>query len=543
MIAKFPKKLIPLLCFISYFLMFYGCQASEDGIGANNGNVTGMELGTKDSPEEEEDTDILTIVETMISPLQVVDLSENGMIELKSQANEPKSHLIMIANPNELDVVIGTATPAEILDENNTELNLDTELSSCLVQELLQAGQSCSLVIHHQPELGTKSFQIKLLYSVAEQEKILDLNILSIGETPAILEVDNLPMNGYFEFSGPALEINELTVRLVNTGVADASEIYLTGIDDPDGQEMPLPFMINEAESSCLTQDSLPAGESCDLLLFKELTLSYNIDSFIVHYHNGAEETQFGIGIRSHGDAPAILEVSNLPAAGHFELSGVIGESVSETIVVRNTGSGPATQLGLSTIPDPDFNPRALPVDLDANSSCLKREALYPNETCEFNISKTLNRGINIDHLIVDYFNGISDDELVMGIHIIGETPAQLELVNPPSGGYRLASGVGETAMLDIEIQNVGTAPASQLTPMGILDPDGMVMDVPVTIEPTSTCHSELILDPNESCVYVVSNTPERAPYISIDTMRVRYQAGGGEEAYLSIGLRISGIE
>ena len=57
MIAKFPKKLIPLLCFISYFLMFYGCQASEDGIGANNGNVTGMELGTKDSPEEEEDTD------------------------------------------------------------------------------------------------------------------------------------------------------------------------------------------------------------------------------------------------------------------------------------------------------------------------------------------------------------------------------------------------------------------------------------------------------------------------------------------------------
>ena len=77
---------------------------------------------------------------------------------------------------------------------------------------------------------------------------------------------------------------------------------------------------------------------------------------------------------------------------------------------------------------------------------------------------------------------------------------------------------------------------------MGIEDSDGVLMDIPIDIEPSSSCNERIILDPGETCSYVISHTPERAPYNIDDTMRIRYEAVRGEEAFLSVELRLIGI-
>ena len=523
-------QLFKLTTCLLLLLNSLACSPSDTSTSEEMTNIT--QVPTKGNPVEPPD------------PLEIINLPMTGHFEFIGQIDHQQTHIINLKNPSLHSVTFEQVKLDGLTESSMDEFDLDQDLSTCLTNPQLNGENSCSLVFQHLPREGEKALQLQVNYVNSSHEYSLLINIIIIGENPVILSVSNLPDEGFYELWGQVGTRAQAAINLENIGVIPAEQISLSQMISETDEAPMLSFMIHTEESSCLT-DGLDPFNTCSIVISKELTSMPMMEEAFISYDNGFMNEVIPLRIHSMGVHPANLVLTNEPNQGYYEFIGIAGQVVSNTITILNQGQMSASNLRLSTVPQPDGTLRALPISVDESSSCLQSDEIPPGETCELILFRELELGTNIDSLFIDYFNGFQETSIGTGIHLISTSPAELAVANPPtSRGFTLEARVDHTATATIEIQNIGIMPATNLTPMGILDPDGNPMPLPVEIIAAgTTCSTQTSLEPEQICTYRITYTPRSAPSINIDTMRVEYMDGTGGMSYLSIGLRLVGLE
>jgi hypothetical protein len=235
--------------------------------------------------------------------------------------------------------------------------------------------------------------------------------------------------------------------------------------------------------SSTTCGASLAVNAKCDVVVnFTPVSNTTYNGNIVANYHNGKTTTTETLSLTGTGTTVANLAF-NLVSPFDFG-SQAINRSTSQTIKITNNGESDATNLVINGLAAPfSIESTSCKTQLKPTLSCMVTVSANPNSTLEV-----------IDSLEVSYHNGINNASLSFVLEITGINLAILEFDQ-----YMLnfdAQMVNESSSEVVTLTNVGTAPATFLTPSNLVGA--------FSVNGASTCTLGLTLNPNDSCSFII---------------------------------------